>query len=218
MKKKFLVFDVESIGLFGEGFAVGWTLIQANDGKELSFGMYSCPPDRARGSLQDREWVAANCPKLKETHSHPCYMRRAFNDILDEILGGETWLAADVPWPVEASFLIEVTAHGTLPPIYPLIDVASVRLAVGLDPLATESRLECELPVHDPLADARQSARLLMEAIHGLKGSVQELLIWQHVNARAVDLPREPMKTLGRLLSDDELPIVNAGLDRVQRP
>jgi len=55
---------------------------------------------------------------------------------------------------------------------YPLIDVASLRMAAGLDPLGTEERIELlgELPEHDPLADARQSARLLVDAI----GRIQE--------------------------------------------
>jgi hypothetical protein len=48
---------------------------------------------------------------------------------------------------------------------YPLVDVASVRLAAGLDPLGAYDRTAGELPVHNPLADARQSARLLLEAL-----------------------------------------------------
>ena len=47
-------------------------------------------------------------------------------------------------------------------------------LCAGMDPMATYDRLPAELPRHDPLADARQSARLLVEALRrsriGAKG------------------------------------------------
>jgi len=77
-------------------------------------------------------------------------------------------LAADVPWPVEARFLaqcIDDEPGRKWDGPYPLIDIASVRLAAGLDPLASVERLAEELPQHDPLCDARQSGRLLVEAI-----------------------------------------------------
>ena len=73
-------------------------------------------------------------------------------------------LVADHPFPVETRFLDGLTRHGVAMP-YPLIDVASVRLAAGFDPIGTEPRLRNEEPAHNPLADARQSARLLLEAL-----------------------------------------------------
>jgi hypothetical protein len=48
---------------------------------------------------------------------------------------------------------------------YPLHDLASILLAHGRDPLAKNERLPEELPEHDPLNDARQSARLLHEVL-----------------------------------------------------
>lgn len=54
--------------------------------------------------------------------------------------------------------------------IFMVFDVASVRLAAGLDPLASAPRLDGELPAHDPLRDARQSARLLIEALDKYAG------------------------------------------------
>jgi hypothetical protein len=38
-------------------------------------------------------------------------------------------------------------------------------LSAGMNPLATYDRTPSELPRHNPLADARQSARLLSEAL-----------------------------------------------------
>jgi hypothetical protein len=47
---------------------------------------------------------------------------------------------------------------------FPLIDIASVRMTAGVGK-SVEERLEDELPVHNPLADARQSLRILREAL-----------------------------------------------------
>jgi hypothetical protein len=41
-------------------------------------------------------------------------------------------------------------------------------VAAGMDPMATYDRLPTE-PQHDPLGDARQSARLLMQALGRLR-------------------------------------------------
>jgi hypothetical protein len=78
-------------------------------------------------------------------------------------------LVADCLWPVEARFLIDCVNDD---PInrnwdgpYPFVDVGSLRLAKGQDSLGTEERKENEKPAHHPLADARQSARLLLEAL-----------------------------------------------------
>jgi hypothetical protein len=72
-------------------------------------------------------------------------------------------------WPVEARFLAACVddnpmTHEWSGP-YPLHDLASVLMAAGRDPLAKNERLPGELPEHDPLADARQSARLLLAAL-----------------------------------------------------
>jgi hypothetical protein len=48
---------------------------------------------------------------------------------------------------------------------YPLHEIASFMTAAGMDPMATYARLPDELPKHHPLADARQSARLLWLAV-----------------------------------------------------
>ena len=126
-------------------------------------------------------WVTTNVP---------CFIGRAPDDAPDDAVDMRTafwdwWkskqdcpvLVADCPWPVEARFLLACvedawpTRNWEGP--YPLIDVASVRLAAGLDPLGQGDRLPGELPAHDPLADARQSARLYLEALacsgHGPK-------------------------------------------------
>mgnify|MGYP003529634433 CR=1 len=74
-------------------------------------------------------------------------------------------------WPVEASFLsacIRDDAFRNWDGPYPMREIASIMLAAGMDPMATYEREESEKPAHEPLADARQSARLLATAQHSL--------------------------------------------------
>jgi hypothetical protein len=161
--RQYLVFDVESVGLHGDAFAVGMVLIDAHDGREIKCGMvWSNPDNVAQGSVGDREWITANIPELE-------HQRRVLNARMVRDFFWAAWLVADCPWPVEARFLTACIADAPTERAwngpYPLIDVASVRLAAGLDPLGTTERFPAELPMHNPLADARQSARLFREAM-----------------------------------------------------
>ncbi len=161
-------FDVESVGLHGEGFAVGWVIY--SDGAEVSSGYAACPIDAADGADSDREWVKGNvCPHLAiSTHRTPRCVRDAFWAEWLKVKEGGGILVADCAWPVEARFLAacvddDPEARRWAGP-YPLHDVATMRLAAGLDPLATTPRLPAEEPAHHPTADARQSGRLWFEA------------------------------------------------------
>lgn len=168
----FLVFDVESVGLHGEAFAYGATLLDTQSWTEERRWLAWCPASQARGRIEDFEWVQKNIKNdsfYNYPLSNPKELRDSFWKLWMGWKGNSVMLAADVPWPVEARFLaacVEDDPHRNIwngP--YPLIDIASVRLAAGLDPLATVERLDDELPAHNPLADARQSARLLSEAL-----------------------------------------------------
>ena len=161
------VFDVESIGLHGEGYAVGFVVID-KDGTELDSGVLACPPEKASGDDPDRKWVAENIPPIASNHLNPNNVRVYFWEKWMEWKAKGALMFAECAWPVEARFLIQCIEwdvnerrwHGP----YPLHDVASVMLAAGMDPMANYDREPNELPKHDPLADARQSARLLREA------------------------------------------------------
>lgn len=171
---RYMVFDVESIGLHGEAFAVGWFVID-DTGAELSCGAHACDPDEAAGSITDRAWVKANCPSLAVTGNSPFSVRQAFWNAWEEERAKGAELVADCAWPVEARFLAACVddfpeSRRWLGP-YPLHDVASVRLAAGLDPRDTTPRLPGEGPMHNPLADARQSARLFIEALNEVRRS-----------------------------------------------
>lgn len=164
----FMVFDVESIGLHGEGFAVGYVVIDAQ-GNEREAGRLACSPDAAEGNAQGRAWIADHAPFIPADFVRPSDMRTSFWATWLRWQAQGAVLVADCAWPVEARLLAaciddEYSTRGWQGP-YPLHDVATARLCAGLDPLATVKRLPHELPQHDPLADARQSARLWLEAM-----------------------------------------------------
>lgn len=162
------VFDVESIGLHGEGFSVGVVVIDS-DGYEPEAVRYSCPPSEAKGDDDGRLWVAKNCPIVAmPTHPNPEALRDAFWHFWGHWKGHGAIMAADCPWPVEARFLaacVDQEPDRAWRGPYPLIDVASVLVACGIDPMQEFPRIAGETPIHDALADARQSARLLTEAL-----------------------------------------------------
>lgn len=167
-----MVFDCESIGLHGETFAVGYVVIRG-EGEELEHACWSCPPDEADGSPQGRQWVKENIPDLDYTHDTPRGLRSAFWDAWLRWMNEYAVLCADCAWPVETRFLAACVDDDPSARVwggpYPLHDLASLRLAAGFDPLVTEDRLPHELPVHNPLADALQSARLLVETLSILR-------------------------------------------------
>jgi hypothetical protein len=180
----FMVFDVESVGLHGGAYAVGFVVF-GRDGGEREAGGLWVPPDDVRGTQAGRDWLWENARFglangwgrcLEPAMSAPA-MRRKFWLTWLQWKGAGAALAADCCWPVEARFLAacvddrpeEREWQGP----YPLLDVACFRLAAGLDPLEAVPRLPGELPAHDPLCDARQSARLLAEALAVLGGKAR---------------------------------------------
>ena len=172
------IIDVESVGLQGQGFAVAY-VVQDVDRNEVASAIYSAPSELARGDQGDREWVREHVephlPKVP-THSSLIAMRTAFWEdwLYWREKGAEMW--ADCLWPVEARFLNAcVDDYYSLPNSnikrsrkdkgpYPFHEIATVMTMVGWDATANYPRLPNELPKHNPLADARQSARLLYEA------------------------------------------------------
>lgn len=174
---KRMVFDVESVGLHGEGFAVGWVVLDENDVEESCALVFADARRSAQGVPGDREWIDANVvPTLQDADGehvtlfeNPYGVRETFWAAYQALKAtGSVELWADCPWPVEANFLsacvsnkpVERNWQGP----YPLLDVGVVMRCAGTDPMATHPRLPSESPAHNPLADARQSARLLIEA------------------------------------------------------
>lgn len=168
MNKRYLVFDVESVGLHGQAFAVGFVVVD-EFGNGYESGRFACPPSEAWGTDESRAWIKANVPPIEAAYESPLLVRGAFWDVWMKWKAEGAVLVADCAWPVEARFLIECvedyphTREWDGP--YPLHDLASVALSQGKDPLKTHDRLPNELPAHDPLNDAMQSARLWVELL-----------------------------------------------------
>jgi hypothetical protein len=163
--KPLFVFDVESIGLHGDPFAVGVVVMQA--GAEIERKLLAMPRKEARGLDSDRVWVDDNVPPIEATHS-----------TLPAILNGfwHYWMlwkargavmCADCAWPVEANFLAKCVAlnraERAFEGPYPLIEISSIVLAAGGDPMETQPRDDELLPRHHPVSDSVQSARMLWD-------------------------------------------------------
>lgn len=161
---KFFVFDVESVGLMGEPFAFGYVILDSNNGMIVKGDRVSMNPADAIGTIGGHTWVAENCPEMLPWVANREALYNSFRSAYSLWKPHIDYFAADCPFPVETNFLAKVFPSGGGP--YPLIDISSVLLAKGLNPLKEYERIGShELPRHDPLADSYQSARLLREAL-----------------------------------------------------
>ena len=160
----FMVFDVESIGLHGEAFAVGWVVIDRK-GVYLDQDWAACSPTKASGTPADHKWVNENTD-VHPSRRSPRETRDCFWAAWSKWKLKDAVLVADCAWPVEARFLAacidddRVDRRWSGP--YPLHEIASFALAAGYDPLRTEDRHPEDWPAHHPLCDARHSARQLI--------------------------------------------------------
>lgn len=166
--RSFFVFDVESVGLHGEGFTVAGGVYLENGAAQWEF-RFSCPIDECEGDADDRKWVKENVPATEHTHRLPQALRNAFWEQWIRAKADGALMAAECLWPVEAGFVArcikdDIENRKWEGP-YPFVEISSVMLAAGMDPMAKYERTPSEMPPHDPLADARQSARLLSEAL-----------------------------------------------------
>lgn len=165
-----MVFDVESVGLHGEGFAVGWVVVNGY-GNQIQHGLVACNPTLAVGNRDGRIWISQNLPRIESLI--PCEwprdVRSAFWKEWQRWRADGVILVADCAWPVEARFLAACVDDSPVDREwqgpYPLHDLGSILLAAGKDPLQKFPRKENEIPEHNPLADARQSARILIETL-----------------------------------------------------
>lgn len=162
----YMVIDAESIGLYGPVFAVGYVVFDGT-GTTVEEGLMACNPDHAEGGADsDYEWVSYNCPSMPYDAFGPRYVRKWFWDAWRTWANKGAQLWADCAYPVEANLLLHCVVsdptvrkwHGP----YPLHEIATAAYLCGYDPTASISRLPDEEPAHNPLHDARQSARLLI--------------------------------------------------------
>jgi len=176
----FFVFDVESVGLFGEGFAVAGGVFDVR-GDAISEFAFHCPDDAACGTPSDRTWIRHHVTtsdqsiKLRTTKE----VREAFWQVWVSAKNDGAIMFGECIFPVETNFLeacirdLRSSGNGSYPrgtaSPYPCHEIATLMAAARMDPMMTYDRLPNELPAHEPLADARLSARLLSIALQKLE-------------------------------------------------
>lgn len=160
-------FDIESLGLHGPAFSVGWVVVdQAGDTMEeniLSVEPYDKFTKNGFGDADDIAWCKEHIPPLAVNCKTFDHLRETFWASWLEWKAKGAIMVADCAWPVEARFLVQcieydISERKWKGP-YPLHDLASMRLAIGDDPTGSYDRIAGEIPMHNPLCDARQTAR-----------------------------------------------------------
>jgi hypothetical protein len=176
-----MVFDVESIGLHGEGYAVAYAVVETPTGKILETGFSSCLSVYATGRSDDRVWIETNVdPHLPlPTHNSPLEVREFFwNKWISWREKGAT-LYAQCGWPVEARFLAACVdddfSERRWKGPFPLREITDFIAAAKMaDPDWTTKiylgRHDKEYPEHNPIKDTERSARILIEAQRVLWG------------------------------------------------
>lgn len=167
-----MVFDVESIGLHGEAYAVGWTIIE--NGHEVDFGHAATHPDNALPSMSaspesiqnSRKWLQDNVEVPSINASTTLEVREAFWREWTKIKnkGGSLW--SEVNWPVESNFLSaciednheEREWNGP----YPLFDIGNLRRIMNISPATVVFKSWHAGRPHNPLFDCRQSAKYIV--------------------------------------------------------
>jgi hypothetical protein len=167
-----LCFDVESNGLHGEAFAVGAVVIKL-DGTIVDEFVARCP---INGPVD--EWVEKNVlPPMhdfKITHKNSLELRNDFWRWFTQSKERVSYVIVDNGYPVEHRFLMQCQADDLdaryWGHAYPLLDVGSLLLSVGIKPLAVKYRLlddqiAGEMRKHNPRFDAEVSARAAIKAL-----------------------------------------------------
>ena len=156
-------FDVESDGLYGEGFAYG-AVVYDGQGVEIDACQLGCLKD-----IQN-DWVKENClPHLADLPMADS-RRQVRSSFWQFYLKWKEkcHIFADVAYPVDAQFLrlCAQENNGIWDAPFPLLDVASVMFACGEDPLADGAAYTgIAGDAHQPLYDARVSAHKLLRLI-----------------------------------------------------
>jgi hypothetical protein len=166
-----LSIDVESNGLHGPAFAVGAVLVRV-DGALLDEFTGRCPVE---GEVD--KWVKQNVLKpmreVPENYDTALKMRDAFWLWFKAAKEKADYVMVDNGYPVEMRFLLQCQADDSegryWDHAYPILDLSSMLLMVGIKPLAVKQQLlGDELPAdskrHHPRWDAWVSAMVALKA------------------------------------------------------
>lgn len=191
MSKNIFSFDVESDGLYGEGFAVGAVVLNDKGEQIDSFsGM-------AEVKKVENQWVKDNViPNLEGIPEYLSRkeMRDAFWDFWMKYKKDSICIA-DIGAPVESAFMkqcvMDYIENREFNGPYPLHEVATTLEAAGIDPDIKREEFigEDEDKKHNPCHDAKVSAKCYLKA--------KEILLERAWRSRVA-------KTIAKNLSDDK--------------
>lgn len=171
--KNYIFLDVETIGFEGKPFA--FAMVVANPmGEEI--GRYTAWYMPSPDDSDDYKWVQKNVvPQLEADEEaeqlvdlkglmtafrveYAKYNGTSRPDVKKDLC----ILVADHPYPRETNFF---DYAGIRP--YPIIDISSMLMFAGKDPIACYERKEGETRIHHPLDDARQTMRMFFSLVNG---------------------------------------------------
>lgn len=162
--KRFIL-DAETDGLYGALLTLA-VLVTDEDG-QVAETFYGGIPE-AIAQVKD-PWVIENVlpiiGDIETIASESLLLEKAWQ--MWERFGGEARCYVDVPHPIESRLLGQMVmaqpAERALKGPFPLIDLASLLLGAGLDPLVNRQRLvgEVEGPLHNALYDVYLSNKVL---------------------------------------------------------
>ena len=167
-----MVFDVESLGLHGEGYALGWTIVE--EGHESNYGYFATSPESVEPCITagkesieaSIEWLNRNVHLPRLTTGSPREIRDQFWSTWLNVKrrGGKLW--SDVNWPVEANFLSDCVRDDhderEWDGPYPLMDIGSLRRLMNITPATVVFNSYHTGGAHNPLYDARESAKYVV--------------------------------------------------------
>lgn len=182
---RYVFLDVEARGLHGEGFAVGYVFTDET-GFTMKEGLHCAPYTTAQHmegiadsyKRSNDAWLDKHvAPVLPFPDSQtPRAVRQKFitavhamHDLAEENGKSLIWVA-DCGFPCETRFLAQCYTDNPFDQIllpYPLLDLATLLDAEGYDPKGTYYRNPSETPAHNPLHDARQTARIWFQLKRG---------------------------------------------------
>ena len=172
MKKKLVFFDAETDGLYGDFISVGMLAVDEN-GEEIE--REYCGIKKENLQLKD-EWTIANVlPRIGEY----CDCENE-SELLDRVWAfwmkyrEDAYAIADVPYPVECRLFQKCVEKDlkerAMSAPYPLLDLSSILLAAGVDPLASRIDLMPENTagnVHNAIFDVEMSKEIFMQIQKG---------------------------------------------------
>ena len=163
--EKHFVFDVESIGLHGESFAVAYKVF--DEFQTFERKCFSCYPEKARGDHVDYLWVKDNVPELPYDLDTPLEVREKFWERVQYWREEGVVFWAHHLWPVDGGIISSCIQDDPFErkwegptPLHEICTISEIVLGTSWP-----SPKSSELPKHDPRNDVKYSSRVLKQCL-----------------------------------------------------